>query len=227
MTIVGVGGRAGVADQDNFMFANAREADHRFANHLALLSGFVRLKAADLARQPVQPTVEGVQLMLESFRSQIEAMARLHRSLTLGVRGARIDLGEHLHDICAPMSLLLAGRIALIEDLSADCQAPADWGLPLTQIVAEVITNAAKHAYPFGRTGQILVRNWQNQVGAVVVEIADDGPGLPDSFEPDKDSGIGFRLIWAIAAQLDALVEFENRRVGLCFRLTLPVELAS
>jgi len=227
MTIVGVGGRGKVAEQDNSIFENAREADHRFANHLALLSGFVRLKAADLTRQPVQPTVEGVQLMLESFRSQIEAMARLHRSLTFGARGARIDLGERLHDICAPMSLLLAGRIALIEDISPDCQAPAEWGLPLTQIVAEVITNAAKHAYPPGRAGRILVRCWRGQIGGVVIEITDDGPGLPDSFEADKNSGIGFRLIQAIAAQLDALVEFENRPVGLCFRLTLPAELAS
>jgi len=216
-----------VAGQDNSIFANAREADHRFANHLALLSGFVRLKAADLTRQPVQPTVEDVQLMLESFRSQIEAMARLHRSTTLGINGVRIDLEDHLHDVCAPMSLLLAGRIALIEDISPDCQAPADWGLPLTQIVAEVITNAAKHAYPSGRAGRILVRCWRNQVGAVVIEIADDGPGLPDTFDADQDSGIGFHLIRAIAARLDALVEFENRRIGLCFRLTLPVELTS
>jgi two-component sensor histidine kinase len=213
-----------VVDQDEFTLADAREADHRFANHLALLSGFVRLKAADLNRQPVQPTVEGVQLMLESFRSQIEAMGRLHRSLTLGVRGAHIDLGEQLHEICAPMSLLLAGRVALIEDLSPDCRAPADWGLPLTQIVAEVITNAAKHAYPVGRTGRIIIRNWQDVAGAVVVEIADDGPGLPDGFEPETDSGLGFHLIRALATQLDAVAEFENSGVGLCFRLTLPAE---
>lgn len=225
MTFAGVGGE--VADKDSSIVGHAREADHRFANHLALLSGFVRLKAADLARQPVQPTVEGVQLMLESFRSQIEAMARLHRSLTFGAGGARIDLGERLHDICAPMSLLLAGRIALIEDIAPDCQAPAEWGLPLTQIVAEVITNAAKHAYPSGRAGRILVRCWRGQIGGVVIEITDDGPGLPDSFEADQDSGIGFRLIQALAAQLEAVVEFENRPAGLCFRLTLPADLAS
>jgi len=209
------------------MSVDAREADHRFANHLALLSGFVRLKAADLIRQPVQPTVEGVQLMLESFRSQIEGMARLHQLLALGDRGAHVDLGELLHDICAPMSLLLAGRIALVEDTSPGCRTPPDWILPLTQIIAEVITNAAKHAYPPGRTGRILVSNRRDRTGAVVVEIVDDGPGLPDGFEPEKDSGLGFHLIRAIAAQLDALVEFENRRVGLCFRLTLPAGLTA
>ena len=213
-----------MSHQDHFSLAEAREADHRFANHLALLSGFVRLKAVDLTRQPVQPTAEGVQLMLESFRSQIEGMARLHRLLALGVRGARVDLGELLHDICAPMSLLLAGRIALIEDFSPGCRAPQDWILPLTQITAEVITNAAKHAYPSGMTGRILVSNLRDRTGALVIEVVDDGPGLPDGFEPEKDSGLGFHLIRAVAAQLDALVEFQNRPIGLCFRLTLPAE---
>lgn len=210
--------------QDYFIGVDEREADHRLANHLALLSGFVRLKAADIARQPGQPTHEDVQLLLGSFRGQIEATARLHRTLTLGVRGARADLGEHLHDICAPMSLLLAGRILLIEDIARGCQVRPDQVLPLTQIVVEVVTNAVKHAYPAGRGGSILVRGGHDLAGAVVVEVADDGPGLPVGFDPELDSGLGFHVIRALAGQLEALVEFEAQPVGLCFRLTLPAE---
>jgi two-component sensor histidine kinase len=210
--------------QDYLVGADAGEANHRFANHLALLSGFVRLKAADIARQPLQPTVEDVQLLLESFRGQIEAMARLHRSLAVGVPSAGADLGEHLHDICAPMSLLMAGRIALIEEVSPGCRVRPDQVLPVTQIVVEAITNAVKHAYPAGRSGKIRVRGRRARNGAVVIEIVDHGPGFPDGFDAAKDSRLGFHLIRALARQLEALVEFESRRVGLCFRLTLPAE---
>jgi len=210
--------------QEYLAVADTREADHRFANHLALLSGFVRLKSADLARQPVPLSLEDVLLLLESFRGQIEAMARLHRSLALDAGGARADLREHLHDVCAPMSLLLAGRISLIEDVSAGCQVGPDRLMPLTQIVVEVITNAIKHAYPAGQGGQIRVRGRKNPAGDIVVEVADSGPGFPDGFDPEKHSGLGFHLIRALARQLGAPVEFETRRVGLCFRLTLPAE---
>ena len=208
--------------QEYLVSAGTGEADHRFANHLALLSGFVRLKAADIARQPLQPTIEDVQLLLESFRGQIEAMARLHRSLATGIPRAGADLGEHLHDICAPMSLLMAGRIALIEEISPGCRVRPDQVLPLTQIVVEAITNAVKHAYPAGRSGKIRVRGRRTREAAVVIEIIDDGPGLPDGFDAEKDSRLGFHLIRALARQLEALVDFESRRAGLCFRLTLP-----
>jgi len=210
--------------QEYLAVADMREADHRVANHLAMLSGFVRLKAADLIRQPVRPSLDDVLLLLESFRGQIEAMARLHRSFAINVRVAHADLREHLHDICAPMSLLVAGRIGLIEDISPGCRVGPDRVMPLTQIVAEVITNAIKHAYPTGQGGQILVRGRQDQAGAIVIEVADDGPGFPDGFDPVKDSGLGFHLIRALARQLEALVEFETRRIGLCFRLTLTAE---
>ena len=210
--------------QEYFAVADTQEADHRFANHLALLSGFVRLKAADLARQPLQPSRQDVLLLLESFRGQIEAMARLHRSLALGAGGAQADLAEHLHDTCAPMSLLLAGRIALTEDISPGCHVRPDLLMPLAQIVVEVITNAVKHAYPAGQGGQIRVRGRKQRTGAVVIEVADDGAGFPNGFDPDTGSGLGFHLIRALARRLEALVEFETRPDGLCFRLTLPAD---
>ncbi|THD54650.1 sensor histidine kinase [Phenylobacterium sp.] len=212
--------------QEQLAVADAREADHRFANHLALLSGFVRFKSADLARQRFQPTVEGVQLILESLRGQIDAMARLHRSLADGAYGAPVDLAEQLHEICEPLSLVLGGRMALTEDVRPGCWLPPDRILPLTQIVAEVITNSVKHAYRLGQVGQIRVGGRQDPDGHLVIEIADDGPGLPQGFDADKDSGLGFHLIRALAIRLEAVVEFETRSDGLCFRLTLPAEPA-
>jgi two-component sensor histidine kinase len=211
----------------NVVSMDVREADHRFANHLALLSGFVRLKAADLARQPAEPTIAGVQLLLESVRGQIEAIAHLHRSLALGSWRGRADLKEHLHKVCAPFSSLVGGRIALIEDVSPSCQVSPDRILPVTQIVSEVVTNAVKHAYPPGQCGTIVVRGRIGETGAVIIEIVDDGPGLPDGFDVAGDRGLGFRLIGALAKQLGALVEFDSQRAGLSFRLTLPSEVES
>jgi len=99
-------GSNGICDE----YRIVQEANHRIANHLALLSGFVRLKAADLGRRPVAPTIAGVQLLLESVRAQIEAIAHLNRTLALDGQRPPVDLGEHLHDICAPLSSLVAGH---------------------------------------------------------------------------------------------------------------------
>jgi two-component sensor histidine kinase len=205
----------------------AQEADHRFANHLALLSGFVHLKASELARKPDQPTTASVQLLLEGVCAQIEALARLHRSLAWDCQTGSADLGEYVHDICSPLSSLLSGRIRLVEDIRPGCQVATDQILPLAQIIAEVVTNAIKHAYPADQIGTILVRGRTDAAGAVVVEIADGGAGLPDGFDAIRDSGLGFRLIRTLAEKLRASVEVQSGRRGLCFRLTIAPRAAS
>jgi len=115
----------------------------------------------------------------------------------------------------------------MIVHVSPGCQVEPDRILPLTQIVAEVITNAVKHAYPSGQAGMILVRSRQDDAGTIVVEIVDGGPGFPDGFDAAKDCGLGFQLIGALATHLGALIEFESGRAGLRFRLTLPPEAES
>ncbi|WP_233586579.1 sensor histidine kinase [Caulobacter sp. 602-1] len=215
-------GITGLCDECNLI----AEADHRIANHLSLLAGFVRLKALDLARQPlesVEPASEAVQMLLENIRAQIEAVARLHRSFARGGSGASADLSEHLHEICGALGSIFSGRIEVVEDLAAGCRIMPDQALPLAQIIAEVITNAIKHAYPPDETGRVLVRSRKDPQGSIVIEVADDGPGLSDTFNAATDGGLGFRLIRELGKQIGAALDFDSSRSGLMFRLRLPL----
>jgi two-component sensor histidine kinase len=203
------------------------EADHRIANHLALLSAYVRLKATDLASQPAEPSRASVRLVLDGVCAQIGAISRLHRSLAAEGEGASADLAEHLHGICIPFMSGLCGQIELIEDFRPGCVVRPDQILPLTQIVVEVVTNAVKHAHVPGEPGAILARCRQGDDGAVLVEIIDDGAGLPEAFDPRVHGGLGFRLLRALGRRLGARIAFESagrgtRRPGTHFRLTLP-----
>lgn len=212
---------APVSGFDGYDAAQAvQEADHRIANHLALLAGFVRLKASDLARKSSNPSSEDVQLALDAITSQIVAVARLHRSLTRD-GGASADLGQHLHDVCASLSVL-CDNVEIIENFADGCLVQADQVLSLTQIASEVLVNAVKYAHALGGRTTILARCLQNSDGSIQVEITDNGRGLPDTFDPKLDDGLGFRLLRTFARQLQAHIEFESSRAGLCFRLTLP-----
>jgi two-component sensor histidine kinase len=199
-----------------------READHRIANHLALLMGYVRLKTLDLKSRGAEPTVADTRLVLEDVNVQIGAVARLHTLLTAHGRCASPDLSHDLHEICTALRLGIAGAIDIREDLQPDCLVAPDQILPLVRCVAEVVTNAVKHARSGDEAGAILVRCRKDDSGTLWIEVIDDGVGLPQGFDPEVDGGLGFRLIRAFGRQLHAIVAFNSSDRGLAFRLVLP-----
>lgn len=203
------------------------EADHRIANHLALLASYVRLKAADLAAREEPPDRAVFLRLLEGVELQIDAVGRLHRALASGGQDGSVHLGEHLHAVCAPFASGLSEAITLTEDFAQTCVIGLDQVLPLTQIVAEAITNAFKHAQPHGRAGTVCVRCRPTETGAARVEIIDDGPGLPARFDPVSEGGLGLRLMQALARQLKASLVFESSDLGLCVQLTLPAPMSA
>ncbi len=199
------------------------EADHRIANHLALLAGHVRLKAAELAKRPEASGPDAIQLLLLGVQAEISAVARLHRKLSGGNAQEPSDLAHELHEVCAPFRCGLSGDVVVVEDFEAGCAVTADQILPVTQIVTEVITNALKHACGDGRGGLLMARLRKGEPGSAVIEIIDHGPGFPNTFNPATEGGLGFRVVRALAVQLDATASFSSTVDGVRFRLTLPL----
>ena len=56
----------------------------------------------------------------------------------------------------------------------------------------------------------------------MAIEIADDGVGLPEGFDPTVSSGKGLRLMRALAEQLGGRLDFEQGLIGLSVRLEVP-----
>ncbi|WP_374453268.1 sensor histidine kinase [Phenylobacterium sp.] len=201
-----------------------READHRIANHLAMLAAFVRLKELEIDRERVTP--EAVHLLLETIRTQTDAVASLHRMLSAQGADAAADLARHLQATCTPLAALLAGRVEIGVECSPDCLVTPDKVLPVTQIVSEAVTNAVKYAYQDGCEGKIHVRG-RKDGASVVVEIADEGPGLKSGLDPRSGGGLGLRLMRALSKQLGGELEFVSKSSGLVVRVTFPAGLNS
>jgi two-component sensor histidine kinase len=198
------------------------EADHRIANHLAMLASYVRMKAADLSSRGVQPDALDVLLLLEGIGVQIDTLSHVHRSLSAGETSPPSDIGDHLRAICAPMLSVLTGSVEFTEDFAPGCAVPPDDVLPLTQIAAEVLTNAIKHARSPGKTTRLFVGCRMDEAGAFQLEVRDNGPGFPPAFDPLTGGGLGFRLLRALSRRIGASIAFESSQDGLCFRLSLP-----
>jgi two-component sensor histidine kinase len=82
--------------------------------------------------------------------------------------------------------------------------------------------NAVKHAHPTGLPISFEIACTRSKDGGLVLEVGDDGIGLPEGFDTATDGGLGFRLIRALADKLNARLAIESDALGLQFRLRVP-----
>jgi two-component sensor histidine kinase len=103
----------------------------------------------------------------------------------------------------------------------------ADKAIPLGLLINELVTNAAKHAYPDG-SGDIHVSGAQRG-GDLHVEVSDQGVGLPKDFDFDQPrASLGFKVIKSLIGQLDGRITMSsNQPKGATIQLDLPLDLPS
>jgi two-component sensor histidine kinase len=94
--------------------------------------------------------------------------------------------------------------------------------VPSGLIVNELVVNSYKHAFAGRTSGRIRVL--ARRVGPqAVLEVGDDGVGLPAGFEPTASRSMGYQLVFMLAQQIGAEVEvLPGPGTGL--RFTFPIE---
>ena len=201
----------------------AAEANHRIANHISMISGLLRVQGADLGRKQEAMTGPEVRAVLEECGARLEAVAKIHRLLAEGQDGASINIAAYLSDIAEGIvsGLSIGGVIKLRCDI-APCALPPEKAVLLGLIVGELVTNAVKYAHPAGVAGMINLETSRRENGALVIEVSDDGVGLPENFDPSDGGGLGFRMIRELAARLEARVSFDNFGLGLTCVVRMP-----
>jgi two-component system, sensor histidine kinase PdtaS len=95
-----------------------------------------------------------------------------------------------------------------------------DRAIPAVLIVNELITNAAKYAYP-GRDCKVWVTLSRRSEQSVAISVRDEGTGLPPQF--DLQSGrLGMRLVSSFAQQLQGDLQISRKDPGAEFVLNFP-----
>jgi len=214
--------RAALARQDLL----AREMSHRVKNSLAIVASLLALQARAAEAEPA------VQAALTDARTRVEAIAGVHDQLWRqgdgdgngeGVPG-ELDLAPFLETLVANLA---GGR----PDQRLACTAAphrisADRAIPIGLLVNELVTNALKYAYPPGthpEGGEIRVRA-EPRPDVLVVEVADDGVGLPPGFEVGRASkSLGMRVVGSLTRQLGGQLTTPETPRGACFRLEVPL----
>lgn len=202
------------------------ESNHRIANNLSLVSSMLSMKAREIVRgdSPLEAN-EAYELLIEAG-SNIQVIADLHRLLSAH-GDSLVDLQVYLEQIGRGVieAMSHSHDVAFVVELDAGCGCTADRASHLGLIVNELLINALKYAHPARKVrGRIELGCCQDDDGTLTVWVADDGVGLPEGSDPNRDTGLGMRTLRAIAKKIGADVNFESTGLGLTVTVALPAE---
>lgn len=196
------------------------EVHHRVKNNLQVVASLLEIQS----RSSVDATIREV---LRSSKSRVRVIALTHQLLYEGRNFADLELGPYLRHLA---ELLKQSYADGASDLTVEVDVPTlgmkidlQRAIPCGLIVNELVTNAFKHAFPDGRRGVIRIeaRHDGNQRG--LLEVCDDGVGMPIGFKMGQSPTMGFQLIQMLAQQIEAEYELAGDS-GTCLRLSFPLE---
>ncbi|MDB5428804.1 MAG: signal transduction histidine kinase [Phenylobacterium sp.] len=187
------------------------ELNHRVKNNLAVVSAMLSMQGR-VAHLPE------VRDHLARAVDRIQTIADVHASLYRSGRKDEVDFSTYLHDLCARLgeSVVDKARVQLTVEAEPSVLS-LDKAVALGVVVNELITNAAKHAYPAPAVGTISVKLTREGAG-LRLQVDDSGPGLPDKPNP---AGLGMRLVRSLVQQLGATLDTDCRD-GAAFTVRLP-----
>ena len=84
----------------------------------------------------------------------------------------------------------------------------------------ELITNALKHGFPNGRSGNIHVR-LASLDRRTTLAVQDDGTGFPAGLDFRQSRSLGLQLVCTLTNQLGGTIAL-NRDTGTEFVITFP-----
>ncbi len=184
------------------------EVNHRVANSLQLVSAFIHMQARALDDGAAKAALADTQ-------ARITAIAQVHRRLYTSDDVQAVAMDDYL--------------TALIGELEATWSTPAsprplrlsavplklstDRAVSLGIIVNELVSNACKYAYPAGETGEIRI-DLARDNGHFRLVVEDDGGGISGAVIP-TGTGIGTKLIGAMAASLGATLDYDAAHQGV------------
>jgi two-component sensor histidine kinase len=199
------------------------EANHRIFNSLALVSGLLKMQVNELSARTEPVAVDEVRHLIADAAARVETVARLHRVLADAHDGSEVGIDGYIRDVTMSVVSSIAGPndVVVSFDLGASDGLAADHVLPVGMMVSELVSNAIKYAHPTGLATVLAVRSRQT-LEHTLIEVRDDGVGLPEGFEPAKATGLGFRILRSLSGQIGAKTTFDSTPLGLRVALMIP-----
>ncbi|WP_431204507.1 sensor histidine kinase [Bradyrhizobium betae] len=187
-----------------------RESHHRMKNTLTLLGASVR-------RDFTRAGARDVSVAVDRFERRLVAFGRLYQLLSDSDDVSAVDVRAFFENLCAALSE------AVLEPAGIRCEAAIESGAlsasqchRLALMLTELVTNAAKHAFPT-RKGALIRIEVANHDDAWFCTVADNGIGATGPLQ-----GTGSRILEGLARSIHARLQGETGQGGTRVTIVMP-----
>ncbi|HEX7657774.1 MAG TPA: response regulator [Sphingomonas sp.] len=186
-----------------------REVNHRVANSLQLVSALVQMQSNGL-------TDEAAKHALQDTQRRIAAIGQVHRRLYSADDVESVDMRDYLSALVDELAQTWSSDESprALKLVAEPIRLPTDRAVSLGVIVNELVSNACKYAYAPETSGEIRIELARDGDDYFILAVEDDGCGLaPEA--PARGTGLGTRVIRAMAQSLQSAVEYDPTHRGV------------
>ena len=169
--------------------ATIREIHHRVKNNLQTVAALLRLQSRRIANP------EARQALDEAVR-RVGAIAVVHESLSHSPE-QKVDADEVVDRLIALVrDMSLTSRSVRVTREQSFGGLPAELVTPLSMALGELLQNAVEHG------GGADVRLTPSRIGrTLVVDVADDGPGIEPGIDPFDSGRLGLAIVRTLVTE--------------------------
>ncbi len=203
-----------------------REIHHRAKNSLDTVISMIHI----CGQQTADPHIHG---HFRDLRNRIMAMSRVHETLYRAENVKTLDVGVYLEKVAADIQTSFARVPAKMQVDAHDIHLSCDTAMLCGRIVAELVTNAFKYAFPgpepadpqkdAGQADAPVIRvEMRQEAGQYRLTVADNGGGLPPGHDVRKVETLGMNLVQSWAEQQLQGEMAVSGPPGTVFTITFP-----
>ncbi|HSV98287.1 MAG TPA: 7TM-DISM domain-containing protein [Spirochaetota bacterium] len=194
-----------------------KEIHHRVKNNMQIISSLLNLQL-DGIKEESQKTA------LLDCQSRIYSMALVHERIYKSESFERVDFAGYIEVLANMLLQSHAGyRSGIHLDLNLESiYIPLEKSVSCGLIVNELITNGLRHAFMEMERGTLAI-TLRREGDMILLQVADDGKGLPEGFDPMKQETLGIQLVHMLVEQMRGTLEITSAD-GTCFRVLFAAE---
>ncbi len=169
------------------------ESEHRLLNGLQMVVSLLSL-------QGWRSTTPEVAAQLSAAANRVAMIERMHRRLHFHDGTKTVRLKEYLQELCQDYAGLAdiggAPRLEILFE-GGEIEVPSRTAISLGFIACELITNAIKHG-----KGRVIVGLDTDPEKGYALSVCNDGPALPDGFDPAGCKGLGMKVVRSLTRKI-------------------------